>query len=317
MSSLLARFADCTFWFARYMERAENLARILDVNETFARDQHGASHWLPIVRLHADEARFAAAHGEADAESVIRFYVLDRDNPTSIISSVGSARENARVLRHLISTEMWTQLNVFYHHLLDMNPDAPMVPRLSRLCATIKEACQTHYGIMEGTLYRDQVWYFYEIGKMIERADQVTRLLDINYHVPSAEGSERDRELQSAKWNAVLRSAAGYHAFRRVHPRGMEPAAVAAFLLFDEGFPRSLSQCVAQIDSLHAELEDSIELLDNNGTSKYLENISQQVLSNTMENVLDIGLHTYLDSVQQELIGLTNALGRAYFGHSL
>lgn len=299
------------------MERAENLARILDVNETFARDQQGASHWLPIVRLHADETHFAAAHGEADAESVIRFYVLDRDNPTSIISSVGFARENARVLRHLISTEMWAQLNVFYHDLLETNASAPMVPRLSRVCATIKEKCQTHYGITEGTLYRDQTWYFYEIGKLIERADQVTRLLDINYLATRPEASTRDRDVDSAKWNAVLRSAAGYHAFRRVHPRGMEPDAVAAFLLFDECFPRSLSLCVAQIDTLHAELEDAIELLDNGEINKYLESISEKVFSNSMKKVLDTGLHEYLDSIQRELIGLTNALGRTYFGYTV
>lgn len=316
MNNLLARFADSTFWLARHMERAENLARLLDVTETFARDRHGASHWLPIVSLHADEERFAAAHGEADAESVIRFYVLDQENPTSIISSVGYARDNARALRHLISTEMWTQINVFYHRLLAMNVDAPMLPRLSRVCTAIKEQCATHYGITEGTLYRDQTWFFYEIGKMVERADQVTRLLDISYHSPRLEGSERDREVEHSKWNAVLRSAAGYHAFRRVHPRGMDPDAVASFLLFDQSFPRSLAVCIGRIDSLLATLEDAFELRDGGIISEELEDISQHVLINSMENVSRVGLHTYLDSVQSQLVALSDKMGQYFFGHA-
>ena len=182
MPSLLARFAESNFWLARYMERAENLARILDVNETFAQDGRGPEDWLPIVQLHGDDARFFARHDAATAEAVIRFYVLERDNPTSIIAAVRMARENARALRHLISTEMWRDLNVFYNRLAALGPDDLAPSQLSALCATIKEECQLHTGIMEGTYYRDQGWYFYQIGKYLERADQTTRLLDINYH---------------------------------------------------------------------------------------------------------------------------------------
>jgi uncharacterized alpha-E superfamily protein len=180
--SLLARFAENNFWLARYMERAENLARILDVNETFAQDGRGPEDWLPIVHLHDDTARFFASHEVASAEAVIRFYVLERDNPTSIVASVRMARENARALRHLISTEMWRHLNVFYNRLAALGPDDLNPSQLSRLCATIKEDCQLHTGIVEGTYYRDQGWYFYQIGKYLERTDQTTRLLDINYH---------------------------------------------------------------------------------------------------------------------------------------
>ncbi len=164
---------------ARYMERAENLARTLDVNETFARDSRGAQEWLPIVQLNADESRFFAVHAEADAPTVIHFYVLDRGNPTSIVSAVHMARENARSLRHLISTEMWRHLNIFHDLLGDVAPADLALSELSRLCATIKENCQTHTGIAEGTFYRDQVWHFYQVGKTIERADQTTLLLEI------------------------------------------------------------------------------------------------------------------------------------------
>src|ERR1700740_2427937 len=104
---LLARYAECIFWLARFVERAENLARILEVHETYARDRSGARDWFSIVQLNADEETFAEKHAVASARNVIRFYLTDRENPTSILNAVKSARENGRTLRPLISTEMW------------------------------------------------------------------------------------------------------------------------------------------------------------------------------------------------------------------
>ncbi len=314
MSSLIARFAESTFWLGRYIERAENLARILDANETFARDQDGAIHWSPIVRLHADDERFHEKYQDTDAESVVRFYVLDQDNPTSIISCVAFARENARALRHLISTEMWMHLNVFYHRLLDVSTTTPMLPRLSRTCGWIKESCQSHMGIVEGTLYRDQAWYFHQIGKLVERADQTTRLLDISYLTPRVIDDERDREVERAQWNAVLRSVAGYHAFRRVHPRGMEPEAVASFLLFDESFPRSVSLCIGQIDSLHLELEETFTLQEGEAVSGELEALGTQLRQTKTTETSPAELHTHLDIMQQRLIALSDVIAMTYFG---
>ena len=104
---LLARYAECIFWLARSVERAENLARIIEVNETFSRDRSGSHNWLSIVQLNTDEEEFFGKHRAASAENVIRFYLTDADNPTSIVSAVTNARENARTLRPLVSTEMW------------------------------------------------------------------------------------------------------------------------------------------------------------------------------------------------------------------
>src|SRR4028119_1053225 len=112
--SLLSRYAECLFWLARYVERAENLARILDVNETFSRDSRGGQNWMSVLQLYGDEARFKELHGAATADSVLRFYVTDGENPTSIVSSVRSARDNARALRPLISNEMRTEINVLH-----------------------------------------------------------------------------------------------------------------------------------------------------------------------------------------------------------
>lgn len=310
MANLLARFAENTFWMARYMERAENVARILDVNETFAANDAGEQEWLPIVQLYADEARFYAVHDEATADNVLHYYLLDRRHPGSVVSAVGFARENARSLRHLISTETWTHLNVFHHRLAQLTRRDLTLSKLSRLCASIKEDCQLHTGIIEGTGYRDEVWYIYQIGKYIERADQTTRVLDINYHrllpSPADVGSPAD----ASRWNAVLRSVAGYHAFRRIHPSGMQPDMVAELLLLDRRFQRSVALCVDTIGEMCERLGGSVAL-----ARAPLDELRRLVGEQTIAGVIAAGLHEFLDRIQLDLIGLTDRLGEALFGH--
>jgi uncharacterized alpha-E superfamily protein len=315
MTALLARFAESAFWLGRYMERAENLARIIDVNESFAQNRPGGEDWRPIIEINTDAARFFERYDTVSADTVVQFYVLDRDNPTSILAAVGQARENARMLRHLISTELWTHLNVFHNYLRDLAPASLRLAELSRLCMTIKENCQTHTGIAEGTLYRDQVWHFHEIGKHLERADQTTRLLDIKYHhllpTPELVGSPLD----AGQWNALLRSAAGYHAFRRVHPRGMRPETVAGFLLYNRGFPRSVLLSVSATARHLERLIDDFGLQHGRTSVDAVRALEHDLAASRIEDVVAEGLHEYLDSVQQRLSAITDELGPRFFGY--
>lgn len=315
MDSLLARFAENSFWMARYMERVENLARILDVNETFAQNNEGVKEWLPIVQLYSDAERFFEDHEAATADAVLHFYVLDRDNPTSIAATVQMARENARSLRHVISTESWAHINVFYNRLLTLRQADLELSNLSRVCARIKEDCQLHTGIMEGTGYRTQSWYAYQIGKQIERMDQATRLLDINYHRLLPAVDEAGSPIDASQWNALLRSVAGYHAFRRVHPRGMQPAKVAEFLLFDLAFPRSVGLCIRAIDELAQAFAARIGQDDPPWALGALSTLRDVARDTTIEDVMATGLHEFLDQIQRHLIVFTDELGDGLFGH--
>ncbi len=314
MSRLLSRYAEAAFWMARYIERAENLARILDVNETFSRDSRGWQNWLSVLQLYADEERFAEAHGVATAQKVIHFYVLDPENIGSILSCVRFARENARTLRPLISTEMWVQLNTFYNALRALTSADIREPRLARVCSSIKEGCQSHTGITEGTFYRDEGWYFYQLGRNVERADQTTRLLDVKYHLllpsPAAVGSPFD----VSQWNAVLRSASGFHAFRRVHSSGMSPAKVSGFLLLDPGFPRSVAACVAAIERTLTELKHVYRLHGGVAAAERLDELRTVLADKSIDEVIGTGLHEFLDWVQQRLILFAEDLGRDFFG---
>ncbi len=311
---LLSRYADCIFWLARYVERAENLARILDVNATFSRDSSGAQNWLSIVELNADAEAFAERFGEVTEQAVLRFYVTDTTNYTSIASSIAEARENARTLRPLISTEMWTQLNILHNRLADLEEGALAPHHLSALLRTIREDVQTHTGITEGTLYRDQSWFFYQIGRYIERADQITRLVDIKYHLLLPRISDVGSAIDVSQWSALLRSAAGYHAFRRLGSGEMTPGAIAGFLLLDPRFPRSVACCVQELETLLITLKSRYALRGGNDAAEELDRLRAVLGTLRIETILREGLHEFVDLIQRQLVAVTREMSIAFFG---
>jgi uncharacterized alpha-E superfamily protein len=311
-TALLTRDAEGLFWMARYLERVENLARLIDVTQTFESPGREAESWAALIAINSDEAGLAARGMALDGASVKRFYLLDRDNPTSIPASLEAARTNARKLRPLISTEMWMQLNVFHREVMDISPSELDGDALSRLCRRIKEGVQGHTGITEGTFFRDQGWHFYEIGRLIERADQTTRLLDIKYHL-LVRGTEEERRLaELTQWNAVLRAVAGYHAFRRVAQPGFAPADVVNFLLGDTAFARSVGLCVMTMDWHLNHLRSRYGLRDTAPVLARLDEL-RAMLADLSHLPLPNGLHLFLDKVQAELNGIGSLIGTMFF----
>ena len=313
MSSLLARYADCIFWMARYVERAENLARILDVTHGAARRHNSAQDWAAILEINSDLERFTKSGRAIDGEAVVHFYVLDLANSTSILNAVTSARENARTLRPFISTEMWSQLNVFYNWLRALSPQDLTLSERPRLFTSIKANCQTHTGITEGTFFRDQGWYFYQLGRYIERADQTTRLLDVKFHRLAAAASPAS-PLEAGEEAALLRSAAGYHAFRRVHPRGLLLVDVVGFLLLHNAFPRSVLHCINELDRFLHELRQRHVLRGGAEALKGVDQIRVALLEQTPRDILRSGLHDMVDWIQRELLDISKLLTRDFFG---
>lgn len=309
---LLARNAEDLLWLARYVERVENLARILDVTQVFARDERDGGHWRAALRINADEPRFLETHPEANARSVARFYLLERGNPTSIPEAIGRARENARTLRALIPTEMWLQLNVFHGQIRALGEADTAPENLSRLCAALKEGCQTHTGIAEGTFYRDQGRHFYAIGRGIERADQTTRLLDAGYRSlrPLVESGA---EIEAVRWTALLRAAAGYHAYRRKHPAGFSAAGVVDFLLLDEAFPRSVGLTLRQVDRHLRELRDRHGLPAAADALDCADRLCAALGEETAEERLRGDLSAFLDWTQAQIAALHDHVARAFF----
>lgn len=309
-SVLLARDAEGLFWMARYLERVENLARLIDVAQSFESPGREAEAWSALVAINSDEERIAAAD---DPDAVKRFYLLEPGNPSSILFCLDAARTSARTLRPLISTEMWRQINVFHRFVATVRAEDLEGDRLSRLCTRIKEAVQTHTGITEGTMYRDQGWQFYQLGRVLERADQTTRLLDIKYRLLVPRDGEARRLTELTRWNAVLRAAAGYHAFKRLARAEFSAEDVAAFLLRDSSFPRSVLLSVRRCETHLDELRRFHHLPRTAKPIEQAEYLRAFLLDRPMPQVLSGDLHGYLDTVQVLLSELAAVIGRTFF----
>ncbi len=310
---LLSRYAEALFWLGRYMERIENLARILDVTDTFVRHGVDQSGWRSVVQINADEERFTKLYGTANAENVAQFYLVDRENPTSVLSSLFAARENARTLRPLIPTEMWSQINIFYNRVRQLTEGDAAPSRVSGLCAYFKEQCQAHAGITDGTFYRDQSWAFYCIGKYIERGDQTSRLVDIKYHTLLPSVDDVGGALDISQWHALLRAASGYQAYRRVNPNFMTPASVAGFLLMNQSFPRSVTVCVRQVEIHLGQLSSIYGLRGTYSAQERLDGLRAALMDQTVGQILARGLHEFLDWVQLQFIGLQDSMAGAFW----
>jgi len=307
LPSLLARFAENVFWMARYLERAESLARIIDASYTYARGRELGPETLELADIYGEGDGFS----EADklGETALEYYILDRDNLTSIASAVASAQQNARSVRHLTSTEFWTQLNIFHNYMVSLTPKDVSLDERSRVCAQIKLHCQMIEGIAEGTLLRGEAWRFYQLGKYIERADQTTRMLDIGYRQLSG---GYDEAMVSVRWNILLRSVAGYHAYRSRHPANSYASDVAAFLLYDREFARAVALCIDKV----SETLRAVETLHGDSRSQALESIRREIeftMSTGPGKVTLSKLQSFVDDLQACLGRLSNEIGKAYF----
>jgi len=255
---LLARLADDAFWAARYLERVENLARLLQVNDTTGQDAMGEAAWSRIVEINGDGEAFAARSGEATRSAVCDFYLFDAGNAASIATGLSRARGGLRAMRHLISTELWRQVNVFANTVRAEGPERFGADGLSAYCDWLKFNCQAVFGIVDGTLFREETYHFYMLGRYVELADQTSRLLDATLR--GLELADLPVAGAGAHWQSALRSAGGYHAFKRSNATRLVRADVALFLLRNRRFPRSIASALAGIEDQFGALRSDFGL---------------------------------------------------------
>lgn len=292
------------------MERAENMARILHINETYARDNPEGPDWAYILDIYADRQRFDEKHNSGNAANVLNFYILDKSNPTSIAFALENARENARTVRHLISTEMWSQINAFHTKTKALTQRDLRLSNLAQVAGDIVLNCQAFEGITEGTLLRGEAWCHYQLGKNLERADQTTRILDIGYQRLSLSNEDT---LSSVQWHALLRSVSGYHAFRSRHPVGCGPADIAQFFLYDEEFPRAAMLCIKRATERLIDIKKIHGAEHNNGVEHARRALEFALETGPGEDLSAGELHAFLDKTQMGITELSNAIAMAYF----
>lgn len=297
------------------MERAENLARLLAVAESFGAGHDDAAAWRGVLDTFNDGPAFEKTGKRVSGLNVARWYFLDRSNPNSIASALAAARENARALRHITPTETWKQINMLHASVSGLKARQVKLQRLADLCEDVRLGCQAHQGGVDGGWYRDEAWLFHCMGCDVERADQTTRLLDAKYYQISAPGEDGELAItppDSAWWNSLLRSASSYHAFRRRHAITAGPAEAATFLLFDQDCPRAVRLSVNAASDRLKELEADYGAAPDDALVEARDALVA-LLSETDAVAPGRALHAYLDRVQLQLIAFANALADRYF----
>jgi uncharacterized alpha-E superfamily protein len=310
---MLSRVADSLYWINRYVERAENISRFVEVSEAMALDcpPGSAEPWLPLIDASGDRELFDRLYPEGRPEQVVDFLVRSEGNPNSVVNCMAIARENARQIRDVITTEMWEQLNDIYWTLLD-NAGFWKQPPQEQL-RDIRRACQLFYGITDATLSRDLSWQFSRLGRVLERAEKTTRILDVKYFLLLPSPDEVGGVLDELQWISLLRSAGAYQMFRQSRQQAIEPKAVASFLLLDPIFPRSVRYCLERIN-------DTLKIVRGQavpGAPDDLECLSGLTLARWSYTRIDAliagGLHESIDALQSDLNRLHDLIEQRYF----
>ena len=310
---MLSRVADSLYWINRYVERAENISRFVEVSEAMALDcpPGSAEPWLPLIDASGDRELFDELYPAGRPEQVVEFLVRAEANPYSVVNCIAIARENARQIRDVITTEMWEQLNDTYWTLLDSEGFWKQQPQ-ERL-RDIRRACQLFYGITDATLSRDLSWHFSRLGRLLERADKTTRILDVKYFLLLPTPDEVGGVLDELQWISLLRSAGAYQMFRQSQQQAIEPKAVAAFLLLDPIFPRSVRYCLERInETLRIVRGQAVP-----GAPDELECLSGLTLARwsytSIDELIAGGLHESIDDLQSDLNRLHDLVEQRYF----
>jgi uncharacterized alpha-E superfamily protein len=299
---MLSRVANSIYWLSRYMERAENVARFIDVNLQMMLDLPTGSNqqWQPLVNISGDDRVFASRYAAAARENVIKFLALDTENPNSILSCLRAARENSRTVREAISSEMWEQVNTSYLAINAAAASATLIHSPYSFFNEVKKASQLFDGVAEATMLRGEGWHFYRMGRLIERADKTSRLLDVKYYILLPSVTDVGTPLDDIQWAAVLRSASALEMYRKRHGH-IAPEQIVEFLVLDQEFPRSIHHCLtAANDSLHAISGTPIGTYRNPAEQRLGQLRADLAYADTKQ-IIQRGLHEFLDGFQTNL----------------
>lgn len=312
--SLLSRVAESVYWLGRYIERAENVARFVDVNihlSLDAADQHG-EQWAPLIQVSGDEAEFRERYTDYTPENVIHFLTFDTANQNSILSCLMAARENARTIRDTISSEMWEQVNRMYLDLREEVSRGRAIDSPGDLYHGIKQACHLFEGIAHSTMSHGEAWHFMTLGRSLERADKATRILDVKYFYLLPSVAHVGTSVDDIQWAAVLKSVSGFEMYRKRYGR-IVPEQIVEFLLLDRYFPRAVHFCLLRaVSSLHSITETPAGTF-RNPAERLLGQLRAELDYTSVTEVIAEGLHEFLDSLQAKINAVDDAVFDTFF----
>jgi uncharacterized alpha-E superfamily protein len=311
---MLSRVADSIYWMSRYVERAENVARFISVNLNLSLDMPGEAgqQWWPLVVITGDDAAYQKRITTTTKESVVQFLTFDTENPNSILSCLRSARENARGVREIISAEMWEHINKFYISIRDGGSLEEILDNPYTFFERVSVSGQQFLGVTDATMTHGEAWHFCQLGRMLERADKTSRILDVKYFILLPKVSDVGTPFDDVQWLALLRSASALEMYRQRHGR-ISPVNVVNFLVLDREFPRAVLHCLTRAnESLHA-ISGTHTGGYSNAAERRLGQLRAELAYTHAEDVVRDGLHEFVDSLQNRLNVIGESIHDSFF----
>lgn len=306
---MLSRVAENIYWMARYIERAENTARLIGVSANLLLDlpRGTAPGWEPLIWITGSDDLFRERYGEFSERPVLKFLVGDHQNPSSILASLHAARENARTIRDIVPREAWEQINELYLRAHDQLQAGLTKRGRFEYLRHIILGSQTITGLLAGTMNHDEGYQFVRMGRNLERADMTTRIIDVRSATLLPDESSGLRPFDNIQWMSVLKSLTAYQMYRRSMQVRVRRADVLRFLFQHMEFPRSLHHTIDAV-------ERSVTTLDHNEAPlRVLGRIKRTVLGADVGTLSQADLHAFIDDLQAALGQVHDEVARAYF----
>ncbi len=306
---MLSRVAENIYWLARYVERAENTARLIRVNSHLELDTPRgiAPGWVPLVEITGSHDRFFAVEREPNERNIVRFMIGDAGNPDSILSSLAAARENCRTVREVLPRLSWERLNELYLFARENIQSGLTKGGRDRFLEGIITGSQGITGLLASVMYRDEAWHFSRLGQYIERADMTSRIIDVRSTDLFPDDLPETRSLDTLQWISVLRSLSGYQAYRRQVAIRVSRPDVLRFLFHDARFPRAFMHCLDAVD-------ESMWALDSTGPAvRGLRAFKRKLLKINVGEMTQASLHEFIDELQIDINRLHRHLSETFF----
>jgi uncharacterized alpha-E superfamily protein len=309
---MLSRTADHLFWLSRYIERAENTARMLDiVYQTSLQPQsaeESEQSWRSLVSISELNSLYNTKYPRIDSRSVMDFMVADENNQSSIFNCLRAARENARAVRGALTTEVWETMNQTWLEFRRLLREGLLTRDPSALFEWVKYRSHLSRGVTVGTMLQDEAFHFIRIGSFLERADNTARLLDVKFYRQEEIADERDDARDFYYWSAVLRSVSGFEIYRKVYSNVIQPEKVAELLILRQDMPRSLSHCITRMLANLKRVANS----QSGETLRRVGRLEAELAFGRIDEIQAGGLHPFLDGFLAEVADLGASISRDF-----
>lgn len=309
---MLSRTADHLYWMSRYIERAENTARLLDIAYQTSLQPQSADEseqtWRSLVSISELNTLFAGKFSVINGRNVMEFMVADESNLSSVFNCLRAARENARAVRGALTTEVWETMNQTWLEFRRLLRDGVLARDPSQLFEWVKYRSHLSRGVTVGTMLQDEAFHFIRIGSFLERADNTARLLDVKFYRQEQTQSEHDAARDFYYWSAVLRSVSGFEIYRKVYSNVIQPDKVAELLILRPDMPRSLSHCLTR---MLANLK-RVANPQSGETLRRVGRLEAKLAFGSIDEILTEGLHPFLDGFLAEVSDLGDRISKDF-----